>query len=62
MRKRKIIWSRRSVAVMCSPAFFAASFGVGVLLALGPFESLFGRDMARGARAVLTQAQIRRLG
>ena len=35
---------------MCSPAFFAASFGVGVLLALGPFESLFGRDMARGER------------
>jgi len=49
-RKRKVIWSRKIVALMCSPVFFVASCTGGALLGAGPLESVGGRHMERGER------------
>jgi hypothetical protein len=49
-RKRKIVWSKKIVAAMCSPLFFIATCIGGTLLGAGPLESFGGRDMARGER------------
>jgi hypothetical protein len=49
-RKKKPIWSRKIVALMCSPVFFVASCTGGALLGAGPLESIGGRDMERGER------------
>ena len=55
-RKRKTVWGKKVVAVMCSPLFFVASCTGGTLLGAGPLESVGGREMARGERPDLRMA------
>lgn len=50
MKKKKVVWSKKVVALLCSPLFFAASCTGGALLGAGPLESVGGREMARGER------------
>jgi hypothetical protein len=50
VKKKKVVWSKKIVALLCSPLFFAASCAGGALLWAGPLESVGARDMARGER------------